>query len=64
MKENQIKTKKQILKKRRKIEKTNKKKRKIQSGVAYDLVTTKKKHPPLEDLQNKTKKTCKLELPP
>jgi hypothetical protein len=42
MKENKIKTKKQILKNRRKAKKTNKKKRKIESGVAYDSMTTKK----------------------
>jgi hypothetical protein len=34
MKENKIKTKKQILKRRRKAKKTNKKKGKIQSGVS------------------------------
>ncbi len=42
MKEKIIKTKKQIQRKRRKAKKTNKKQGKIQSGVAYDPVTTKK----------------------
>jgi hypothetical protein len=42
MKENKIKTKKQILKNRRKAKKTNKKKGKIESRVAYDSMTTKK----------------------
>jgi hypothetical protein len=31
---------------------------------AYDPLNTKIKHPTLEDLQNKTKNTCKVEVPP
>ncbi len=64
MKENQIKTKRQIFIKRRKAKKTNKKKRKDPKWGSLWYCDHQKKHPPLEDLQNKTKKTCKLEVPP
>jgi hypothetical protein len=54
---------KNVFKKSRKKGKTNKKKEKMESGVANNPLITKKKNFALEDLQNKTKKICKLKIP-
>ncbi len=64
MKENKTKTKKVFILFKKKAKKINKKKRKDPKWGSLWSHHHLKKHPPLEDLQTKTKKTCKLEVPP